>query len=192
MIARARLFAILATLALLLGAVDSHAQFGSKGIFGGSRGGNKDQSKSQDNSRPGQQGSESYEQTEYRLSLLEEDLHLQSAQRASWESFAGKVRAYASDLARERARAMTASSSGGNSISGVQHIEEAADTARNHATALDDVAAAAKALYAGLTPDQKMLADVRIVTILAPPPRPGPPGSGSNLPDLGSSGRTSR
>ena len=193
MSARTPLLAVIATLMLMLGPADSFAQFGSKGgVFGGSRGGNRDQGKGSDYRRPGQQDNDSYEQTEYRLSLLEEDLRLQSTQRAPWESFAGKVRAYAGDLAREKARAMAAPSAG-NSTTGVQHIEQAADTARNHATALEDIAAAAKTLYAGLTPEQKFLADARIITIVAPPPRAAPaPGSGSNLPDLGSSSRPSR
>jgi len=197
--ARGQLLAGIATLVFALGATDSYAQFGGRGglggVFGGSRGGNRDQGNRQDNriNRPAQQESDSYEQMEYRLSLLEEDLHLQPNQSAAWESFAGKVRAYAGDLARVRARAMTPPSGSGTGSGGVQHVEQAADAARNQATALDEIAAAAKTLYAGLTPDQKQLADVRIVTIVAPQPRvlPGQ-GSGPNLPDLGSSGRMQR
>ena len=197
--ARAQLLVGVVTFVFALAATDSFAQFGSRGgpggMSGGSRGGNRDQGNSQDNrnNRPVQQESDTFEQMEYRLSLLEEDLHLQPEQHASWESFAGKVRAYASDLARARARAMTPPSGGDTGSGGVQHIEQAADSERNRATALDDIAAAAKTLYAGLKPDQKMLADVRIATIVAPQPRAIPgSGSGSNLPDLGSSVRMQR
>lgn len=197
--ARAQLLVAIATLVFALGATASYAQFGGRGglggVFGGARGGSRDQGNRQDNriNRPVQQENNSYEQMEYRLSLLEEDLHLQPNQIASWESFAGKVRAYAGDLARERARAMTPPSGGSTGSGGVRHIEQAADSARNRATALDDIAAATKTLYAGLTPDQKQLADVRIVTIVAPQPRAIPgQGSGSNLPDLGSSSRMQR
>jgi hypothetical protein len=194
--ARVQLLVGVATLVFALGASVSFAQFGGRGgMSGGSRGGNRDQGSSpvNRNDRPVQQESDTFEQIEYRLSLLEEDLHLQPGQHASWESFAGKVRAYASDLARARARAMVPPSGGDSGGGGVQHIEQAADSARNRATALDDIAAAAKTLYAGLKPDQKMLADVRIATIVAPQPRTIPgSGSGSDLPDLGSSVRMQR
>ena len=190
---RAQLLAAVATLALALGAADCHAQFGGRGgLFGGSRGGNRDQSNSQGNKQPAQPEQDAYELTEYRLSLMEEDLHLQPGQRTAWESFADKVRAYAGDLARERARAMASPAAGDAASGGLQHIEQAADAARNHATALDDIAAAAKALYAGFTPEQIKLADLRIATIIAPPPRAAGRSNASsdNLPDLGSSGRT--
>jgi len=194
--ARARLLAGIAMLVFALAATESFAQFGGMGgMSGRSRGGNRDQGNSQENRnyRPVQQENDTFEQIEYRLQSLEEDLHLQPEQQASWGAFAAKVRAYAGDLARARARAMTSSSTGGTSVSGVQYIEQAADTARNRATALDDIAVSAKTLYAGLKPDQKMLADVRIATIIAPQSRATPAqASGSNLPDLGSSGRTQR
>ena len=193
---RALLLAGVAALGIALAATDCHAQMGGFGGFGGnsrggrSQGGSRDQNNNQQdyrNNRPLQPDSDSYEQIEFRLTLLEEDLHLQPAQLALWDSFAGKVRAYAGDLARARARAMTAPA--GGSTSGVQLIEQAADAARNRATALDDVAGAAKTLYAGLTPEQKMLADARIATIITPQARAA---AASNLPDPGSSGRTQR
>jgi hypothetical protein len=193
---RARLLPAVTALVFALVATESCAQFGGMGGMGGrSRGGGRDQGYSQDyrNYRPAPQDSDSYEQTEFRLQLLEEDLHLQSAQQPAWEAFAGRVRAYAGDLARARARAMTPLSGGEAGANGVQHIEQAAESARNRATALDDIAGAAKTLYAGLKPEQKMLADVRIATIIAPPPRavPGSAG-GADLPDLGGGGRTRR
>jgi hypothetical protein len=196
---RKLLIAAIATIGIAVATTDSQAQMGGFGGFGGgsrgssrSQGGGRDQSNNQEsrNNRPVQQELDSYEQTEFRLTLLEEDLHLQPAQLASWDSFAGKVRAYASDLVRARTRAMTTPASGGTTT-GIQMIEQAADAARNRATALDDVAGAAKNLYAGLTPDQKMLADVRIATIIAPRPA-AVPAAASNLPDLGSSSRTQR
>jgi hypothetical protein len=182
--------AVVVALALALCTADALAQFGGRG----GRGGNRDQGGSQDSrsNRPALQESDTLEQMEYRLSLLEEDLRLQPTQTAAWDSFAGKVRAFLGDLARARARAM-ASPSGGESVSGVRRIEQAADDARNRATALDDIAAAAKALYATLTPDQRLLADVRFATIVAPQPRASPAQAGAaNLPDLGSGGRAPR
>jgi len=196
---RIQLLAIMATLVLALAAGDSYAQFGSRGglggMFGGSRGGRGSQSNNKDNanSRAAQQENDFFDQMQFRLALLEEDLHLQPEQRASWESFASRVRAYTGDLARERTRAMTSSQDRDAGGGGVQYIEQVADTARNRATALDDIAAAAKTLYASFTVDQRRLADVRMATIIASQPRAVPgPGSGSNLPDLGSSSSTQR
>ena len=198
--ARNLLLAGVATLAIAFAATDTFAQFGGRGgtggMMGGSRGGgNRDQSNNHDsrNNRSAQPAVDSYEQTEYRLSLMEEDLHLQPDQRLLWDSFANKVRAYASDLARARARAMTPPSADGGAAGGVQFVEQTADEARNRATALDDIAIAAKSLYSGLAPNQKVLADARIVTLVAPQSRASPGADNvSNLPDLGSSVRQQR
>jgi len=176
------------TLALAVIATDVSGQYGGGGMFGGrgGRGMNRGDATRSGNStqRPVQSEEALYDQTEYRLSLLEDDLHLQPEQRQPWQSFADKVRAYAGDLARERARG-AASSSG----VGLQHIDHAVDSARNRLTALEDIAGAAKILYAALSPEQKTLTDARIVSIVAPQRlQPGMPASASNLPDLGSSG----
>ena len=58
--------------------------------------------------------------------------------------------------------------------------------------ALDDIAIAAQALYDKLAPTQKVLADARIVTLVAPVRAGTAQDSVSNLPDFGSSGRTQR
>ena len=54
---------------------------------------------------------DSYEQIEYRLSTLHDELKLTPAQDMAWQSFATKTRAWAADIARERARNMCSSSS---------------------------------------------------------------------------------
>ena len=180
-------------LVFALGATDCLAQFGGRsgrggqgGMSGGSRGADRDQ-----DFRPTRPDVESLEQVDYRLSILEEDLRLNPTQRTPWDSFAGKVRAYAGDIARARARMANAPLTGGGG--GVQHIEQAADDARNRATALDDIAVAAKTLYATLSPEQKYLADSRIATLIAPQPRTTPAqANGANLPDLGATGRVPR
>jgi hypothetical protein len=75
----------------------------------------------------------------------------------------------------------------------VYFVQETADTARNRAAGLDDIAITAKSLYDKLAPNQKVLADARIVTLIAPQSRAGPAqDNASNLPDLGSSGRVQR
>ena len=178
MCGRGYLPTVVAVLAVSIVSTDCLAQFG--GGMGGGRSGHRDRGGYQDrrDSRPAQEQPQSYEQMEYRLSLLEEDLHLQPAQRASWDVFAEKVRAYAGDLVRARTRARSPQMGGSGTGSGIKHIERAADTARNRATALDDVAAAAKSLYAILTSEQQILADARIATIVEPLPR-GVPGTES-------------
>ena len=116
---------------------------------------------------------------------------MQPQQIGSWQTFADKVRAYAGDIARERARSMTTSA--GTAIGGVQHIEHAVDVTRNRLTALEDVAAAAKALYSALSQEQRMLADSRIASIVEPRARSGagpdgaayPPDQRSYPPDAG-------
>ena len=44
--------------------------------------------------------------------------------------------------------------------------DRAVDSARNRLTALEDIAAAAKALYAGFTPSQQSVADPTLATIV--------------------------
>lgn len=106
------------------------------------------------------------------------------AQDAAWQSFSEKVRAYASDIARERARAMRSQSAEVNPGSGLQHLGQTVDTARNRLAALEVVEVAAKGLYQTLTPEQKSLADTRIPTIVAPRPIVNPNPGGSRLPDI--------
>ncbi len=170
-----------------LAAADSRAQFGNRGKMEGARPGNRDQGQSV---RPQQPDYDAYEQIDYRLSLLEEDLRLLPRQRVPWDAFAGKVRAFASDVARARTRAIAVSASAG---AGIRYIEHATDAARNRVTALEDIAIAAKALYASLDPGQISLADMRMPTIVAPQPRSGPPSNTvNNPPDSGSSVRPPR
>lgn len=125
---------------------------------------------------------------EYRLQSFEEDLKLSPNQQKFWDPYADKVRALTGDIVRERTRAGT-----GPQLTAPQQIDHALDIARNRLTALEDVAVSAKALYTGLTPDQKLLADSRFATILpvlsgsaqpsgapaqAPGGRSGPDGGG--------------
>ena len=116
-----------------IGEPNSFAQFGGRGglggIFGGtSRGGRGNTQNSGNNvTRP---IPDSYEQTEHRLALMEADLHLTPQQREPWQTFTDKVRAYASDLSRERARTGIPASEG-TPISGLQHIDLITDGARD-------------------------------------------------------------
>jgi hypothetical protein len=116
------------------------------------------------------------------------DLKLTPEQNSAWQEFASKVRAYASDMARERARNLTAAAANATPDNALQHIGKAVDAARNRLTALEDIESAAKALHLTLTPEQKVLADLRIPTIVAPRPM-GMIGNGmgNRLPDPGAS-----
>lgn len=111
---------------------------------------------------------ESYEQIDYRLSMLETDLKLTPAQVPAWQAFAESVRNYATDLARERGRNPRHAGDATSPPSGLQHISQAVDAARNKMTALELIEASAKALYQGFSPDQKLLADSRIPSFVAP------------------------
>lgn len=114
----------------------------------------------------------SYEQINYRLSLIQEDIKPEPGQMDAWLAFTSKVRAYAADVAREKSQ----SSASSLQAVGLQHIGQVMDTARNRLTALEDVESAAKRLYPMLKPEQKVLLDMRIPTVVAPrssPPVPG-------------------
>ena len=187
-----RILPCLAAVGFLLSAADTYAQFGggTDGIFGGGQRAGRGTVRGRDRPdrpvRPLAQDDESSQQIDYRLTLLQEDLHLTPGQEAPWQRFANRVRAYAGDLARERARAATPGTSIETPMSGIQHLERAAETAHNRATAIEEIAAAAKALYAALSDDQKRLADVRIATIVAP--RTPRTDTGGRLTDLGPGG----
>lgn len=134
---------------------------------------------------------DSYEQIEYRLSTLHDELKLTPAQDMAWQAFATKTRAWAADIARERARNMRSSSSV-VLPNGQQHVTQAVDTVRNRLAALEEVEASVSALYPGLTSEQQALADLRIPLIIAPRPSGFPGVAGDVLPDLGSGSRPSR
>ena len=148
-------------------ATDSIAQFRGgipgDGMRGGGRGGPADNDRnprSGRDQRPAMQEN-SEAQVEYRLDLLREDLKLSSDQQSAWQSYADKVKALASDISRGRGRRQLAMQP--NTL---QQIDQAVDVARNRLTALEDIASAAKALYAALSPQQRSVADPRLATII--------------------------
>ena len=147
----------------------SFAQFGGRGLgglFGGSR---NPRGNTQNNpNNASRLIPDSYEQTEHRLALMETDLQLTSQQKEPWQAFGDKVRAYASDVSRERARAGIPPSEG-TSVSGLQHIGLVTDGARIRLNELEDIRTAANALYSTLSPDQKKIADARMVSLITSP-----------------------
>jgi LTXXQ motif family protein len=166
------------------------AQFGGRGmggIFGGPSRAPRGNTQSGTNSAPPRPIPDSYEQTEHRLALMEMELHLTTQQLEPWQAFANKVRAYASDLSRERARTGISEDT---SISGLQHIDLITDGARIRLNELEDIRMAANALYATLSADQKKTADARMVTLVTTPSGAIAGDNGSNFSNLGSTTRS--
>ena len=147
------------TLALLLGAASAPvlAQMGGR-----RRGGGMD--------KGGDKGGAEKGGGEPRANLLEvtahelhEDLKLTPQQEPLWEAYLDKVRALGNDIARER-RPL-----GGAAGNVAQQIDRIVDTARNRLTALEDIAQAAKDLYAKLTPEQQPAANPRLANLMTMP-----------------------
>lgn len=158
--------------ALLLGASAASAQFGGSGAGNRQRGGANDRNRpdTPNNVRNERPAEATYEQIEYRLTLLEESLKLAPEQKADWQNFAIKARAYAADIAREHAQNAAPTTLSAMQPSALQHVGHAVDATRNHLTALEDVESATKTLFQSLNPTQKAIADMRIPTIVAPRP----------------------
>ncbi len=174
-----------------VGESNGFAQFGGRGgmggIFGGPSRGGRGNMENRGNSAP-RLTPDSYEQTEHGLAVMEVDLRLTPQQKEAWQSFADKVRVYASDLSRERARAGIPSSEG-TSVSGLQHIDTVIDSARSYVKELEDIRGAASTLYTTLTPDQQKIADTRMLTLITPPGVPNAGPGNSNFSGLGSTNR---
>jgi protein CpxP len=141
---------------LAAAATQALAQFG-----GSSRRGSRDKSSGE----RGKDGAPAEpNMLEVTLHEFHEDLKLTPAQEPAWDSYADKVRALAGDIARASARARSASQG-----ALLARIDQTVDAARDRLTALEEIAAAAKALYAGLTPGQQGVCDPRLANIMATP-----------------------
>jgi LTXXQ motif family protein len=168
------------------------AQFGGRGmggIFGGPSRAPRGNTQNGVSSPPPRLIPDSYEQTEHRLALMEMDLRLTAEQREPWRAFADKVRAYAGDLSREHARAGIPPSDS-TPISGLQHIDLITDGARIRLNELEDIRTTASALYATLSPDQKKIADARMVTLITSPSGLAGGDGSRNFSGLGSPARS--
>lgn len=95
------------------------------------------------------------------LENLQDDLKLSREQMNAWASYADKVRALASDIARERQRGEATMK-----MNVLQRVDHSVDVARDRLTAMEDIASAVKALYAVLTPEQRLTADPRLATLV--------------------------
>lgn len=150
-----------AALALLFAATaaPAFAQFGGR-----RRGGGMDKGSGADKGG----GEPRVNGLEVTIEELREDLKLTADQEPLWQSYVDKVRALGNDIARERARRP-------EQVSVEQQIERIVDTGRNRLAALEDIAQAAKDLYAKLTPEQRPAADPRLANLMAMPLGAGGP-----------------
>jgi len=53
-------------------------------------------------------------------------------------------------------------------VTGLQYIDQTTAGARSRVTELEDIRNAANALYGTFTPDQKKIADARMVSVISP------------------------
>jgi len=158
----ARWIALLAAAAGVLLSVDAMAQLGGGMPGGGMRGGRMGKG----GGAPGQERPAAEQQSlidlvEFRLALLQEGLKLTREQEQAWMAYEKRTMALAGDIAREQDRLKSAMS-----MNAMQQVNHAVDAARDRLTAWEDVASSAKALYDGLTPQQKELADARFPSIV--------------------------
>ena len=152
------------TLALLLGAasVPALAQIGSPS--GGRRRGGMDKGGDGDPRSMDKGGGEPrVNMLEVTAHELHEDLKLTPQQEPLWDAYLDKIRALGNDIARER---RPLGSAAGNVT---QQIDRIVDKARNRLTALEDIAQAAKDLYAKLSPDQQPAASPRLANLMTMP-----------------------
>ena len=148
--------------ALTVLATSASAQFGGRRDMG--RGGGAGE---------GGKGGERREPTpplEVTLHEFHEDLKLAAAQEPLFERYAEAIRALADDLARERSR-----SAAETQAALAVRIDRNVDMMRNRLAAVEDIAAAAKALYGSLSAEQQTLADPRLATLMLLPLGPKPP-----------------
>src|SRR4051812_1018703 len=111
---------------------------------------------------------------------FQEDLKLTGEQAPLFERYAEAIRALGRDVLRDRSPNATAAT-----LAVLQRVERNVDAARNRLAAAEEIADAAKALYARLSPEQQRTADPRLATLMLlplngaggesrkPPPRGG-------------------
>ena len=197
---------VLFILSAILLTTESYAQWGGTsgsgipGMQGSRRAGgrmnsnNPDSSTSSQNSHIGTTPASNlltYEQIEMRLSALETNLKLSPEQNKIWETFASKVRIYASDVAKERARFNADAAI--IPLDGLKYINQSQENAKSRYVSLKDVDDSAKPLYKILTAEQKSVFDTSVSEfIAATPKRLGANQPSYNLPDLGGNSSPTR
>ncbi|MGZ5140607.1 MAG: Spy/CpxP family protein refolding chaperone [Burkholderiales bacterium] len=156
-------------IALALPAIDAGAQFSGgggmgRGGMGGAGGGMRGQMGGRDNKPDASPvvRRDIVDETEDRLYTLEDALHLTPDQQPIWARYATSVSAAAKDVARDRDGGVLR-----EKVPVLVRLDRIVEASRNRFTALEDMNAAAKALYEKLTPRQRDLCDPQLGTIAA-------------------------
>ncbi|MFO1396802.1 MAG: Spy/CpxP family protein refolding chaperone [Burkholderiales bacterium] len=105
-------------------------------------------------------GANYFDLVSLRISQLEEDLNLTPPQLPAWNTYKERLTRMLDDQ-RRGARVSASETTAPKQLDGL------ADIARNRLTAVEDIVDAGKALYAVLTPEQKVIADRKLVLPLA-------------------------
>ena len=100
------------------------------------------------------------DQFDAQLEDVRQQLHLQKEQEPAWSAYAERVDALMADQFRRR----TPPPAAPENENALRQIDRKVDVVRNRLAAMEDVADAAKALYAKLSPEQQAIAD----RVLAP------------------------
>jgi len=163
----------------VLASTQSHAQFGGgrrgEGGPGGPGGG-----------FPQQERGDSFQNAlaqdfQTHLDHLKEALKITPEQEAAWQAYEDRLRALMADMSTRPAAPP-------ENQTALQKIDRTVDIARDRLTAMEDIAVAAKALYAKLSSEQKTVADKRLAGTLPQfyseggPVRGGMPGAGGFRP----------
>ena len=98
------------------------------------------------------------------LHEFHEDLKLTGEQETLFERYAESIRALGRDVQRDRSPSVSAAK-----LEVLKRIERNVDAMRNRLAAVEEIADAAKALYARLRPEQQAAADPRLATIMLLP-----------------------
>jgi hypothetical protein len=101
------------------------------------------------------------------LHEFHEDLKLTSDQETLFDRYAEALRALGRDVQRDRAASASAAK-----LEVLQRVDRNVDAMRNRLAAVEEIADAAKALYARLRPEQQSTADPRLATLMLLPLSP--------------------
>ena len=101
------------------------------------------------------------ERVEARLAYLKTALKITDAQQPQWESFANVLRKHAQDRGEriQKFRAQGGPRPDAGSVTAIERLERTQSRMVLRAARLNDVIAAAKPLYAALSPEQQAVAD---------------------------------
>ena len=107
------------------------------------------------------------ERVEARLAYARTALKITDAQQPQWESFANVLRSHARDMDQRiqerRAQAPQARTRGAHrTVSAIERLERSQQRMTQRSARLNEVIAAAKPLYAALSPEQQQIADSMI------------------------------